>query len=196
MGIEDFEDATRGFDRVRDKAGVAVTNGDGDKAAVERLAALPPFEYDRLRKEEAERLGVTMSTLDRAIKGRQQTATAAANGLNLSDFEPAADPVDGQQLMAQVTMMLKRYVVMSEESLDAVALWLVRSHAHNLFDVNPRLALLSPEKACGKTTVLELLERLTPRSPVGTTGSRPCHARFLTGHAVLNPRYTPASSGV
>ncbi len=28
MGSEDFEDATREFDRVRDKAGAAVMNGD------------------------------------------------------------------------------------------------------------------------------------------------------------------------
>ncbi len=162
MGIENFEKATQGFDQAQAHALAAGKNGD--EAAVERLAELSPLEYGRLRKEEAGRLGVPVGFLDREIKGRQKTSTVAANGLNLSGFEPAADPVDGQQLMAQVTMMLKRYVVMSEEALDAVALWLVRAHAHDLFDVNPRLALLSPEKACGKTTVLELLERLTPRS--------------------------------
>ena len=157
-----YEDATQEFDRVRDHARVAVMNGD--EAAVERLVELSPLEYGRLRKEEADRLGVPVSFLDREIKGRQKTPTAAANGLNLSGFEPAAEPVDGQQLMVSVTMTLKRYVVMSEEALDAVALWLVRAHAHNLFDVNPRLALLSPTKQCGKTTALELLERLTPRA--------------------------------
>ena len=162
MGIEDFEEATQEFERTQAYALAVVKNGD--EAAVERLAELSPLEYGRLRKEEAERLGVPVSFLDREIKGRQKTSTAAANGLNLTDFEPAADPVDGQQLMDLVTMTIKRYVVMSEEALDAVALWLVRAHAHDLFDVNPRLALLSPEKACGKTTVLELLERLTPRS--------------------------------
>ncbi len=39
MGSEDFEDATREFDRVRDKARVAVMNGDGDgdEAAIEPI---------------------------------------------------------------------------------------------------------------------------------------------------------------
>ena len=42
MGIEDYEEATQGFDRVRDKAGAAVMNGD--EAAVEQPNEQPGKE--------------------------------------------------------------------------------------------------------------------------------------------------------
>ena len=166
MGSEDFEDATREFDRVRDKARAAVTNGD--VAILEQLGCLSPLEYGRLRKAEAQRLNVPVGILDREIKDRKKHVGPASNGkgktFQLVDVEPAPGPVDGQRLMEHLTATIQRYVILPAHGADAVALWILRTHAHDLFDVNPRLALVSPEKRCGKTTLLELLERLTPRA--------------------------------
>ena len=50
------------------------------------------------------------------------------------------------------------------EQRDAVALWIVHTYLLDVFDSTPRLASLSPEKQCGKTRVLELVELLARRA--------------------------------
>jgi putative DNA primase/helicase len=49
-----------------------------------------------------------------------------------------------------------------------MALWIVHSHALEPAQMTPRLAILSPEKRCGKTTVLNILGKLV-RRPLSTT---------------------------
>jgi hypothetical protein len=45
--------------------------------------------------------------------------------------------------------------------LVAVALWAMHTFVFDRFMITPRLALLSPVRGCGKTTVLDVIERLT-----------------------------------
>ena len=45
----------------------------------------------------------------------------------------------------------------------AVALWALHRHVYDCFMVTPRLALRSPVADCGKTTLLDILSRLTAR---------------------------------
>ena len=58
---------------------------------------------------------------------------------------------------------IRRYVVFDDASADAVALWCLGTHAFNTFAIFPRLAITSPEPRCGKTTLLDAIERLVPR---------------------------------
>ena len=50
------------------------------------------------------------------------------------------------------------------EQRDAVALWIAHTYFLDIFDVTPRLAVLSPEKQCGKRRLLELVELLARRA--------------------------------
>jgi len=52
---------------------------------------------------------------------------------------------------------------MSDAETIATALWIIQSHAFRAFNITPRLAITSPEKGCGKTTLLDLLGVLVPR---------------------------------
>jgi hypothetical protein len=45
----------------------------------------------------------------------------------------------------------------------AIALWVLHTHVYNQFLVTPRLALVSPVRGCGKTTVLAFLALLAAR---------------------------------
>ncbi len=160
-----LEQAVREFDAA--KARLEAVQTPDDDAVLDFLATLPPLEYDRVRKTEAAKLRVSLATLDRAVSTRRRRLAAAvgsADKLQLRDFEPAEGPVDGEQLLSRLVWMLERYVIFPPHGAVAVALWILRAHAHDLFDVNPRLALVSPEKRCGKTTLLELLHCLTPRA--------------------------------
>jgi hypothetical protein len=55
------------------------------------------------------------------------------------------------------------YVDLRPHEEVAVALWILHAHLFNRFLVTPRLALVSPVRGCGKTTLLALIERLLPR---------------------------------
>lgn len=71
--------------------------------------------------------------------------------------------VDGAELLDEVADQLGRYVAFPSEScLTAVALWSVHCHAPDASESSPRLVLTSPDPGCGKTRVIEVLERLVP----------------------------------
>jgi hypothetical protein len=138
---------------------------DNDAAEVEHLARLKPIEYERVRKEEAERLGIKrVSVLDAAVKqARAQYAAAnAAPEIGGETPEPWPDSVDGGGLLAEIVAALRSHVILPEDAYLAVALWILHAHAHDAAAISPILAIISPEKRCGKTTLLSLLQELTP----------------------------------
>ena len=49
---------------------------------------------------------------------------------------------------------------MSDHARDAVALWVVHTYLLDSFQITPRLAIRSPVKRCGKTTLLDVIARL------------------------------------
>jgi Protein of unknown function (DUF3631) len=75
---------------------------------------------------------------------------------------PDPEDIDGAQLLGDVHAFLRGYVAFpSSHAAVAVTLWAAHTHLADKFESTPRLALLSPEKQCGKSRVLELLELLS-----------------------------------
>lgn len=137
---------------------------DGETFA--RLAKLPPVEYDRCRETEAKRLDIRVATLDSEVARRRETATdsnAQGNGVDLPDVELWPEPVDGAETLTAVAARFARYVVLPPGAADALALWTVHTHTYNAFLHTPRLNLCSPDKGCGKTTLLDVIAALVPR---------------------------------
>ena len=83
--------------------------------------------------------------------------------LALSDPEPWPEAVDGAEVLDELTATFSRFLVLPEGAATACALWVMHAHAHDAFEVSPLLAITSPEKRCGKTTLLELGTALVPR---------------------------------
>lgn len=74
----------------------------------------------------------------------------------------------GAELLDEVRAALTKYVVMpGDEAADAVALWIMATHAQAAFETATRLAIISPEKRCGKSRLLDVIEAT-------------CHAPLLT----------------
>lgn len=84
-------------------------------------------------------------------------------GLDLPEPKPWTEPVDGDELLDDLTEAIRRHVVMTESQARACALWVVMSHGLDALHIAPRLALQSAEKGSGKTTLLDVVERLVPR---------------------------------
>lgn len=83
--------------------------------------------------------------------------------LELVTPEPWPEAVDGSELLDQVAAVVRRYVVLVPQAIDAVALWVLHTHAFEAFVISPRLAICSPTKRCAKTLLLEVLEHLVPK---------------------------------
>lgn len=75
-----------------------------------------------------------------------------------------AAPVDLGQLLDDIVAFVGKYVVLTKEQLDVIALWVVHSHAVDGAYQTPYLNLTSAEKQCGKTRLLELLELIAAKS--------------------------------
>jgi Protein of unknown function (DUF3631) len=137
-----------------------------EKAKIAHLAALNPIQYDRERAAAAEELGVAVSALDKAVKeARKENGDTKGQGraFELPALEPWASPVDGADLLNAITDAIRRHVVLPANSAETVALWALHTHCFNCFGHSPRAAITSPEKQCGKSTLLDVIECLVPR---------------------------------
>jgi len=145
---------------------------------IERLAALPALDYERERKQVASRLGIRVRELDRLARARRHTDAAVTHGraVMFAELEPWPGPVDGRELLDALSLNVHRRVVMADHAADTAALWVLHTHLLDCFDVSPRLAITSPEKGCGKTTLLDVLAHLV---------SRPLFAANVTPAAVF-----------
>ncbi len=140
---------------------------------VQRLAALPRHEYDGLRKTEAARLGVRLTTLDLDIDrarngGADIPAPGQGRALILPDPKPWSNPVDGARLLEMIVAGIRRHVVLGAVEADAAALWTVAVHAVDAWSIFPRLFIGAMGQGCGKSTMLDVLSRLVPR-PLGAS---------------------------
>jgi hypothetical protein len=61
--------------------------------------------------------------------------------------------------------LFRTHLTMPTGAAETIALWVVFSHAHDAFQVSPLLAVTSPEKNCGKSTLLALLSAVV-RKPL------------------------------
>ena len=87
--------------------------------------------------------------------------------------EPWPAPVDGDLLLDALMTLLARYLVLPPQADVAIVLWLVHTYLFASADFTPYLWVNSPVRECGKSTLLELLERLAYRAKMtgGITGA-------------------------
>jgi len=78
---------------------------------------------------------------------------------------------DGAVILGQLHQLVTRYVILpSAEAAVAVVLWTAATHAQPAWQHAPRLVIRAPEKRCGKSRLLDIVE--------GT-----CHAPLMTVNA-------------
>jgi putative DNA primase/helicase len=143
---------------------------EGSSSIFAELAALPPLEYEQRRQAVAKDLGFRVSVLDR--EAERLRPKADSGGLLVTDQEPWPDEVNLDELLNEIANTLRRFIVMPPESVTTVSLWAVLTFIFDSFEINPYLAIVSPEKKCGKTTLLKLLLLLVCR-PLPTSNCTP-----------------------
>jgi len=73
------------------------------------------------------------------------------------------DPAALREALSDVAEFVRRFVVASDDAIIAIALWIVHTHAIDAADATPYLQITSPQKQCGKSRLLEVLELLVAR---------------------------------
>lgn len=80
----------------------------------------------------------------------------------------------GSQLLDRLRAALTRYVILpTPEAADAVTLWIAATHAQPAWVHAPRLVICGPEKRCGKSRLLDIVEA-TCHNPFITVNSSRC----------------------
>ena len=67
--------------------------------------------------------------------------------------------IEGTAILDRLHEILTRYVILpSPEAIDAVVLWIAATHAITAWAHAPRLVIRAPEKRCGKSRLLDVVE--------------------------------------
>src|SRR5207249_4504427 len=96
-----------------------------------------------------------------------------------ADNAPWPEPVSGSFLLDALRNLLKRCLVLPKWAAETLALWILHTYAFQLRDVTTYIGIESPEKRCGKTTLLTLLSKLVKRPVAAANISSPAFFRVI-----------------
>jgi len=93
-----------------------------------------------------------------------------ARRIGVDEFRPrsvgaftAAKGGKRRELVGELVEFIQRYVVMTPEQALVCALWAIHTHCFEWFEQTPYLAITSPEKRCGKTRLMEVIDQIVAR---------------------------------
>ena len=152
-----------------------------EKALVAALARKDHTEYDRVRAELAETLGVRVGTLDDKVEALRKKMAAEDDKDDLPHWrvEPWSEPVAGAALLDSIKRVFCRYIVLPKAAEVALSLWVLHAWTMDAGDISPFMVLVSPTKRCGKTSVLILLFYLTPKSELASNITAAALFRYI-----------------
>lgn len=133
-----------------------------DDGAIQRLASLPKFEYDRVRAKEAKALGVRAGTLDERVNAERAKKQEATNS-PFDAVEPWDDPIAVADLLDELSSTVRRYILCDKEFADTAALWAAMTWVIDAFQIAPLAIVSAPEKRCGKSEFRRLMAKFVYR---------------------------------
>src|SRR2546425_1279389 len=83
--------------------------------------------------------------------------------VDVPKLERWPEPGDGQILLGKLEGIVSRFGVLPQWAAGGLALWVLHTFAFLLRGVSTYLGIESPEKRCGKTTLLGVLGKLVNR---------------------------------
>ena len=112
-----------------------------------------------------------------------QGSTSSGQG-EFAPTEPWAEAVNGAELLDAIAAELRRFVVFGDWIGETFALWILHTHAYRLRQVTTYMGIESPEKECGKSTLLTALSRMVDRPAISANISA---SAFFHAVAQLQP---------
>ena len=81
--------------------------------------------------------------------------------VTLGEVEPWPEPVDVASVLDDIVGKIREFLVVTDEQIDAMALWAANTHTYAFFDFVPYLLLTAPEKRTAKTRAQDVLAPIT-----------------------------------
>lgn len=131
-----------------------------------RLAELSPLEYETERAAIAKKFNIRASVLDSEVIKLKNTEEQEEQVV--TDDIAYHGQVVGHKLLSDVEQLIIKHIVLPRGASTAITLWIACTYVYDAFRVYPKLAVISPEKRCGKTTLLDILSGLCCRSLIAS----------------------------
>ncbi len=139
------------------------------------------------REKQAERLTPQADTLPKEgenraarLNGQEERQTRRSKSvLELPEAEPWPEAVEGSDLLDGLEQALRRFVMLPQWAGETLALWTLHTYAFSLREISTYVGIESPEKRCGKTTLLSVLSALVNRPVVAANISPPAFFRVI-----------------
>ena len=111
---------------------------------------------------------------------REEFALSTSSPPDPESVELWPEAVETAALLAELIKQLRRFIVFRHDTdATAVALWIMFAWIHAVATHSPNLVVTSPEPDCGKSTLLGVLARLTPRPVSGVELTGPALYRCV-----------------
>ncbi|WP_432741732.1 DUF3631 domain-containing protein [Methylobacter sp. G7] len=133
-----------------------------DAEIIQKLSALNSIDYDRQRDAHAKTLGVRAPTLDKEVKA-VRGADKEAGRLPFAAIEPHPTSINPDQLLTEIAGAIRQFIVLDDYQADTAALWCALTYFIDVIDVAPLAIINAPEKACGKTQLLNVMGKMAYR---------------------------------
>lgn len=151
-------------------ADVPQTSAEDDEAVIARLSKLSTIDFDRIRKEEAVKMGVSVKTLDDAVKNaRRDELDGNCRPFRIVQSYP--EPITPAKLLDDIFETCLRFIVVSTSEAIVLTLWIAFTWFIDVVQVAPLLIINAPELACGKTQAFDFVARLSARSMASANSS-------------------------
>ncbi len=167
-GIDDFitsqDDPGTALQGLEDKAVGIIDffNPDHRHEIIRALTFIEnKVEKEILTKAAAKAIGISADLLRKETSPEEDSQS---NETSFPAIEPWSDPVDGAALLADISSCFERFAVLPEHGKVILALWTVHTYTVEVAQASPIPAIESPEKRCGKTTVMGTLLHVTDRA--------------------------------
>jgi hypothetical protein len=155
--------------------------------AIDFLAAMrsrdqAAFERTRARlKSEGVRVGALDDLIEKRAASTRDDDGIAGRGrpISLPDVTPWPHKVEGDALLQDILEQLRRFVVLGDHEAVGTALWVVHTYAHDAAFHSPRLAIVSPTRRCGKSSLMRWLKVMVRRGLATSNISAPALFRVI-----------------
>jgi len=95
------------------------------------------------------------------------------------EVEPWPEPVDGADLLDAIARELGRFVFLPKFTPEMLDLWNLHTYAFLLRKITTYIGIESPEKQCGKTTLLTVLSHFVHQPEIAANISPPAFFRVI-----------------
>jgi hypothetical protein len=99
--------------------------------------------------------------------------------VEFEEIEPWPEAVNGAELLDELVKVMNRFVVFSNWVAELFALFTVHTYAFRLREVTSYIGIESPEKECGKSTLLTVLSHFVNRAAVSSNISSSAFFRAI-----------------